>query len=218
MKTSRELRDQRIDLGHRLLSFNWLVAGYAHKDWLDEWAPVLTPRQACSARLLWRASRALLLRQGLQDRYLREAADNSWLLLPREQLLATARQLGVAMLGGWVRGQLERRQVALQLQLLGEEGRAQALSFACTLKALPFAPRALWGLDLTQPSALLRVGLGGLAGLLQDPATGARERLQLGFARGMVQPLALSHAQCDEALAVIHGLTPPPLPPSEATA
>jgi hypothetical protein len=56
----------------------------------------------------------------------------------------------------------------------------------------------------TGAATTLRLGLSCLAGVLDDETTGARERLTLRFPAGMIVPLALSQAQRDEALALIH--------------
>lgn len=193
-----------LDVGRELMTLNWLPAGYAHRDWLGEWAAVVLPRREASARLLMRASRALLDRYGLRQRYLRELGDHAWLLLPHAQMARAAELLAVAMLGGWVRHRLERQQVALQQRVLGPAKRSRALDFASTLRALPFPASGQWPVPMDGPQALFRLGASALAGMLDDESSGARERFTMRFAKGAIMPVTLAAAQRDEALAVIH--------------
>jgi hypothetical protein len=57
---------------------------------------------------------------------------------------------------------------------------------------------------LTGPASVCRLGVSGLAALLDDPRTGARERFTLRFPHGWVVPVVLSIQQQDEALALLH--------------
>lgn len=194
-----------LDVGRRLIAFNWLCAAYAHRDWLGDWATVLEPREQASLRLIRRGSLVLLEQHGLQNRYLREVGSQFWLLEPRDTIGRLATLLGVAMLGGWVRHRLERHEVARQLKVLGRDKRQQALQRALELRALPFGPGpcGTWPVETHGPGALFRLGVSCLAAMADDASSGARERFTLRFARGTVVPLALTPAQRDEALAVV---------------
>jgi hypothetical protein len=197
--------EKRLDVGRRLMAFNWWTAGYAHRDWLGPWADILEPRERVGVRLMRRASIVLLNRYNLRERYVRDLGKNNWLLQPEPVLVRIANDLGVAMSGGWVQRRLEREAVALQLRVLGAERRKLALAHAQALRALPFAPDATgWPVPMTGAASALRLGLSGLAALLDDEHSGARERFTLRFGYGMVSPLVLSPAQRDEALALIH--------------
>ncbi len=201
------------DLGRQLMSFNWLVAGYAHPAWLGPWAELLVPRERASPRLLRRASFALLAQHGLQQRHVRDLGRHTWLLEPYARLLRMAEVLGTAMLGGWVRQRLERQQVAQQLQVLGPLRREQALQWAQTLKALPFPAAATgWPVPLTGPSAVYRLGASALVALPAEAHSGAGERTAMRFPYGAVVPLLLGPAQLDEALALVHGVLAEPEP------
>jgi YOP proteins translocation protein K (YscK) len=195
-----------LDVSRRLMAFNWMTAAYAHRDWLGPWADILEPRQQAGLRMMRRASIVLLNRYALQDRYVRDIGQHGWLLQPHPVLMRIATDLGVAMLGGWVMHRLERQEVALQVKVLGLEGRKAALAHAKTLRALPFAPgKGSWPVAPTGAATTLRLGLSALAAVLDDESTGARERLTLRFPAGMITPLVLTQAQRDEALALIHG-------------
>ena len=197
-------RDAKPDVGRRMMAFNWLPAAYAHTDWLGHWAEALGPRGAISMRVLQRASVALLERYDLRARYLREVGPHGWLLQSHRDVSAIAAVLGTAMLGGWVRGRLERREVAAQQAVLGVQGRQQALRHAHELRALPFtADAAGWPVATDGPDALGRLGISCLAALLDDATDGARERFTLRFAQGTVSALDLTKAQRAEALALI---------------
>lgn len=192
-----------IDVGRRLLAFNWLPAGYAHRDWLGPWGELMTPRGDVSLRLVRRVSLVLIDRLGLRDRYVKEVRDESWLLEPHERLRTVAGELGRAMLGGWVRYGVQRADVALQVKCLGAAGRRQALDHAQRLTALPFPDGQAWPVPLTGPAVPLRLGVSCLATLLESERTGARERFLLRFPSATSVPLALSTRQRDEALAIV---------------
>jgi YOP proteins translocation protein K (YscK) len=194
-----------LDVGRRLMAFNWMTAGYAHRDWLGPWADILEPRHKAGLRMVRRASIVLLNRYQLRDRYVRDIGKHGWLLQPHNVLVKIANDLGTAMCGGWVLHRLERQEVALQLRVLGADGRKVALERARALRALPFAPnKAGWPVAATGASTTLRLGLSCLAAVLDDETSGARERLTLRFPAGMVVPLQLTAPQRDEALALIH--------------
>lgn len=199
-------RDSSLDVGRGLLAFNWLPAAYAHRDWLGPWGALLEPREAAGMRLVRRASGVLLDRYDLRDRYVRDLGRHGWLLQPHATIRRMGTELGIAMLGGWVQRSLERREVGLQLRVLGPALRQRALDQARHLRALPFAGDRgpTWGLTLTGQASLFRLGLSCLASLLNDPATGARERFALRFSPGLIVPLEVAAAQQDEALALIH--------------
>ena len=194
-----------LDVGRRLMAFNWLTAGYAHRDWLGPWSDILEPRRDASLRLIRRASIVLLDRYDLRERYVRDVGGHSWLLQPHDQLVRVADLLGTAMLGGWVKSRLERQEVAQQVRVLGVERRKHALEYAQTLRALPY-PGALgaWPVPLTGSTAVFRLGVSCMSALLDDVQSGARERYTLRFAAGMVTPLILTPTQRDESLALIH--------------
>lgn len=194
-----------LEQAGRLMAFNWLVAAHAHSAWLGPWAPLLEPRSAVDLRLLRRASTALLARHGLQNKYLAQVAEHGWLLVPPDSLYPVAEELGVAMLGGWVRSNLERTQVAQQLRLLRPAQRTAAMAYANTLKALPFCTEPDgWPVSRLEPSAVFELGVACLAALLTDARTGSRERFLMRFAPGVVAPLSLTPAQREEALALIN--------------
>ena len=194
-----------LDVGRRLMAFNWMTAAYAHRDWLGPWADILEPRGKAGVRMVRRASIVLLDRYQLRERYLRDLGKHGWLLQPHSTLVRIANELGTAMLGGWVHNRLERQEVAMQLKVLGADGRKTALERARSLRTLPFSPsRDGWPVEMTGPSSLMRLGLSCLAGLLDDETSGARERLTLRFPAGLIVPLPLSNPQRDEALALIH--------------
>lgn len=194
-----------LDLGRRLMAFNWLAAGYAHRDWLGPWAEILEPRRQASMRLVQRASVKLLDRMGLRERYVRELHDDAWIIEPRERVSLIAHELGTAMLGGWVRHRIERVEVALQLKVLGTHGRQSALRYGQRLGALPYPLTGAWRTPLSGPSALLRLGVSCLAALLESEKSGARERFLLRFPADTACALVLSPRQRDEALSIIHG-------------
>lgn len=194
-----------VDVGRRLMAFNWLTAGYAHRDWLGPWADLLDPQTSPSLRMLRRVSLVLLERHRLMDRFVRDPGLHAWLLEPQSRLHKMADVLGTAMLGGWVRNSLQRQEVALQNKVLGPQRRAQALRWAQTLRALPSSGPSGWPVPLTGNSAVFRLGLSCLVAL-PDPGTGAAERTAMRFPIGSVVPLALSPAQRDEALALVHGV------------
>lgn len=212
-----------LELAGHLMVFNWLLAAYAHADWLGPWAELLAPRDAAGMRLLRRASLALLARHDLQERFL-QAADieaHPWLLMSPQQIQPVAQELGVAMLGGWVRTRLEREQVAQQRQVLNAEQRATAMRHAAALRGLPYANEAGWPLSRLEPDAVAELGVSCMAALLDNPRSGARERFTMQFARGMVVPLALSNLQRQEATNLIASQletagAPPALAPSAA--
>jgi hypothetical protein len=117
-----------------------------------------------------------------------------------------AEALGTAMLGGWVRGSLQRQEVALQNKVLGPQRRARSLQLAQTLKALPYPGRAGWAVPLTGQAAVVRLGVSCLVSL-PEAGSGAAERTAMRFPLGTVAPLQLSEAQRDEALALLHGVS-----------
>jgi hypothetical protein len=200
-----------VDVGRQLMAFNWLVASYAHRDWLGPWADVLEPRARASLRLVRRASAVMLERHDLQQRYVRDLGRDTWLLAPYARLLRMAEVLGTAMLGGWVRQRLERQQVAQQLKVLGSERRDQALKWAQTLKALPFPDETKgWPLPLSGTAAVFRLGASALVLLPAEAASGAGERTAMRFPYGAVVPLPLRPVQLDEALALVHGVMAEP--------
>jgi hypothetical protein len=200
-----------IDVGRQLMSFNWLVASYAHRDWLGPWADLLEPRARASLRLVRRASAVMLERHDLQQRYVRDLGRDTWLLEPYARLLRMAEVLGTAMLGGWVRQRVERQQVAQQLKVLGPQRREQALQWAQTLKALPFPEEASgWPLPLSGTAAVFRLGASALVSLPGGAGTGAGERTAMRFPYGAVVPLPLRPVQLDEALALVHGVLAEP--------
>ncbi|MCY7314632.1 MAG: SctK family type III secretion system sorting platform protein [Rubrivivax sp.] len=205
-----------IDAGRHMMAFNWLPAAYAHADWLGRWNEVLQPREATSLRVLQRISTALLDRYGLRHRHLRDVGAHDWLLASHDTVTRLARELGTAMLGGWVRTRLERMEVGQQTLVLGAEGRRSALQHALLLRALPFAPTnnsastgsaphspAAWGQTVLDVHTAVRLGLSGMAALLDDRSTGARERFTLRFASGVISPLTLDGKRRDEAQQVI---------------
>lgn len=205
---AHELSAAALEHNGRLMTFNWLVAAYAHPDWLGSWARMLEPRDGVSVRLLRRASAALLESHGLNQRYLKQADEHAWLLLPPTSIEPVAQALGVAMLGGWVRNGLEREQVLQQLQVLGPEQRAVAMNHAASLQALPYPSSGEgWPMARLEPSSVFALGVSCLAALLTDHGSGSRERFLMRFAKSLVVPLELNEAQHDEALGLIQGLT-----------
>lgn len=194
-----------LDVSRRLMAFNWMTAGYAHRDWLGPWADILEPRSRAGLRMVRRASIVLLERYQLRERYVRDIGSNGWLLQPHGVVTRIANEIGCAMLGGWVLHRLERTEVALQLRVLGAEGRKAALERAHSMRALPFAPtKAGWPVAPTGPTTLLRLGLSCMASLLDDEQSGARERLTMRFPSGLIVPITLDQKQRDEAIALIH--------------
>lgn len=184
--------------------FNWLLASYAHVDWLGPWTRLLEARDAVDMRLLRRVSLALVEHHGLQHRYLHTAQEFPWVLLPLTEVLPLAQELGVAMLGGWVRTHLEREHVAEQRQVLTAEQRTSAMRHATLLKALPYPHHPLgWPLVRLDPEAVIELGVSCMAAVLDDSSTGSRERFSMRFARGLVVPVALTKAQRTEALEVM---------------
>jgi hypothetical protein len=200
-----------IDVGRHMMAFNWLPAAYAHADWLGRWNEVLQPREATSLRVLQRISTALLDRYGLRQRHVRDVGAHDWLLASHDTVTRLARELGTAMLGGWVRTRLERQEVAQQALVLGAEGRRSALAHALLLRALPLPPLGgaalhgplAWGQTVIDTHTAVRLGLSGMAALLDDRSTGARERFTLRFASGVISPLTLDAQRRDEAQQVI---------------
>jgi len=186
------------------MAFNWSPAGYAHSDWLGSWAPLLEPREKADMRLLRHASMDLLGRHGLRQRYMRSSGELAWLLLPPARLEPVARELAVAMLGGWVRNGLTREEVAQQLHVLGPDGRAAAMRYAASLQALPYpADGVRWPMTSPEPASVVELGWSCMAALLTDEETGARARFLMRFPRGVVAPLELNDPQRSEALHLI---------------
>jgi hypothetical protein len=193
-----------IDVGRRMMAFNWLPAGYAHTDWLGGWADVLGDRGAVSMRTIQRASVMLLTRYDLRQRYLRDVGRHPWLLYPQQHVNIIAKGLGTAMLGDWVKTRLERAEVSLQHLVLGTLGRQEALRYAHELKALPKMTReSFWPEAPAKRDAVTHLGLSCMASLLDDVNAGARERFTLRFAYGTFIDLRLSPPQTKEAAAVI---------------
>lgn len=201
-----------LEQASRAMVFNWLPAAHAHRDWLGPWADLLEPRDRASMVLLRRASQVLLDRHGLRQRYLRASTDHAWLLEPEPVIRLAAQELGVAMLGGWVRHSLERAEVARQLLVLGSTHRARAMAHASTLQALPYPSgnatlgalsEARWPITLSGPEAVFQLGVSCLAALLSDESSGARERFVMRFSQGAVVPLQLDGAQRKEAQGLI---------------
>ena len=201
-------RDSTLDVGRGLLAFNWLPAAYAHRDWLGAWGELLEPRDTVDVRLVRRVSGVLLDRYDLRERYVRDLGSHGWLVQPHVTIRRVATELGTAMLGGWVRRSLERREVALQLRVLGPALRQRALEHAQHLRALPFGGSRgpTWGFPMTGQASIFRLGLSCLSALLTNPASGARERFTMRFSHGLIVSLELTTAQQDEALAVIHAV------------
>jgi len=190
------------------MAFNWLVAAYAHPDWLGTWARLLEPRDGVSVRLLRRASAALLESHDLTQRYLKQAEEHAWLLVPTASIQPVAQALCVAMLGGWVRNGLEREQVMQQLQVLGPEQRAVAMNHAASLQALPYPETDDgWPMNRFEPSSVLGLGVSCMAVLLTDHDSGSRERFVMRFAKHLIVPLGLNAAQRAEALGLVRDLT-----------
>lgn len=194
-------RPPRLDLDAGLMVFNWLPGLYAHRDWLGPWGPLLEPRERAGRRIVQGASRMLIDKHGLQGRHLRELGRHAWLLVRNDVLRRIAERLGTAMLGGWVRNRLERQAVRLQLQVLGEAGRRQALADAGTLRALPFfnLEPGTWPPAQDPARTCMLLGTCCLATLLDDPDSGALQRFLLRFPLAAVTPLALSAPQREEA-------------------
>jgi YOP proteins translocation protein K (YscK) len=201
------LLEPKLDVGRQMMAFNWLPAAYAHADWLGPWAELLRERNRVSTRILQRASVALIDRYDLRTRYVRDAGANHWLLQSHLTVMAIANAVGTAMLGGWVRGRLERREVEQQQKVLGTAGRQGALRYAHELNSLPFAPSSGgWPVELTSPESLVKLGISCMVALLTDPADGARERFTLRFSHGYITPLELTMRQRDEATSLIHNV------------
>ncbi len=211
-------RDSALDVGRGLLAFNWLPAAYAHRDGLGPWSELLEPRDTAGVRLVRRVSGVLLDRYALRERYVRDLGSHGWLLQPHGTIRRVGTDLGAAMLGGWVQGSLERREVALQQRVMGQALRQRALEHAQHLRALPFGGKRgpTWGQPLTGQSSIFRLGLSCLSALLNDPRSGARERFTMRFPSGLITPLELTIAQQDEALAVIHAALDEPRAHQEA--
>jgi YOP proteins translocation protein K (YscK) len=209
MHAARSIRaeshsEPNLDVGRRMMAFNWLPAAYAHADWLGPWAELLRHRDAVSTRILQRASVALIDRYDLRARYVRDAGSNHWLLHSHLAVTSIASALGTAMLGGWVRGRLERREVEQQQAVLGTAGRQEALRYSHELQALPFAPTAAgWPVSPSSPESVVKLGISCLVSLLNDSTDGARERFTLRFAHGHVTPLTLTTRQRDDAATLI---------------
>ncbi len=204
-RRTHALSAQALDQAGRLMLFNWLLAAYAHPDWLGPWAELLAPSDNADMRLLRRASLALLARHDLQERFLRKAdvEAHPWLLVSAKRLQPVAQELGVAMLGGWVRTRLEREHVAQQRLVLDTQQRRAAMHHAASLRALPYAEGSGWPLSRLEPGAVPELGLSCMAALLDDPHSGARERFTMQFARGVIVPLALNEVQRREATTLI---------------
>ena len=204
-----------LEQAYRAMVFNWLPAAHAHRDWLGPWADLLEPRERASLSLLRRASQVLLDRHGLRQRYLRNDADHTWLLESEVTIRRLAQELGVAMLGAWVRHSLERAEVVRQLLVLGPAGRKRAMAYATALRALPYptypssdaAPFGVnderWPIALSGPESVGQLGASCLAALLTDESSGAKARFVMRFPQGMVVPLQLNSAQQREAQGLI---------------
>lgn len=191
-----------------LMTFNWLVASYAHRDWLPgPWADLLEPRGQAGMALLRRASLVLMDRHHLRDRFLARADECPWMLLPADAVRPIADELGLAMLGGWVRGGLEREQVAQQVRVLGAERRQRALQYAARLTSLPDPEHGdRWPIELLGPASVVELGISCMAALLEGDAgtqpgrdSGAQERFAMRFPRGLIVPLRLTLTQREEA-------------------
>jgi hypothetical protein len=186
----------------RLMVFNWLVASYAHRDWLGSWAELMGSH--VEVRLLRRASEALLKKHNLMQRYLRQTDEwQAWLLLPANVLEPALKTLGVAMLGGWVRNHLEREQVAQQLRVLGPQQRAAAMGYASSLKALPYPQGKGWPVEHMAPPLVHALGVSCLAALLNHD-DGSKERFLMRFAPNSVTAIELTTAQKSEALTLLN--------------
>ena len=210
--------EPKLDVGRRMMAFNWLPAAYAHADWLGPWAELLRERDAVSTRILQRASVALIDRYDLRVRYVRDAGANNWLMHSHLTVTAIASALGTAMLGGWVRGRLERREVEQQQAVLGTAGRQDALRYSHEFEALPFAKSSSgWPVPLSSPESVVKLGLSCLVSLLSDSTDGARERFTLRFAHGHVTPLTLTPRQREEAAALIDAVESAPTLAAEVT-
>jgi len=202
--TAHVLSAPALEQNSRLMAFNWSIATYAHRDWLGSWAPLLEPRDKADMRLLRRASMDLLDRHGLRQRYLRSDDARGWVLLPLTRLEPVARELAVAMLGGWVRNGLTREDVAQQLHVLGPEGRAAAMRYAGALQALPYPADGIrWPMASLQPASVIDLGWSCMAALLPEVETGARERFLMRFPQDFAPPLELDDAQRREALNLV---------------
>ena len=203
--------EPKLDVGRRMMAFNWLPAAYAHADWLGPWAELLRERDAVSTRILQRASVALIDRYDLRVRYVRDAGANHWLMHSHLTVTAIANALGTAMLGGWVRGRLERREVEQQQAVLGTAGRQDALRYSHEFQALPFPKTSSgWPVPLSSPESVVKLGLSCLVSLLTDSTDGARERFTLRFAHGHVTPLTLTTRQREEAATLIDAVESAP--------
>lgn len=185
-----------------LLVFNWLPAAYAHEAWLDDTLCDGRAQGRLSRRALCRASASLLQRQGVATRHPAGLQDRRWLLLSDALLRELALELGVAMLGGWVRDGLQREQVAHQRRVLSPAQRAQALVHAGRMRWLPF-PATPWPLAADEAGAVLALGASCLAVLLAQRDDGAAPRLALRFAPGTLLPLTLDDGQRAEAAGLV---------------
>jgi hypothetical protein len=213
MKIARPIESHTLSIKalheqDQLMSFNWMVACYAHADWLGSWAVAQAACGQTGLRVWRQASLALLKRHGLMQRYLSTVGSNAWLFLAPAGLQSVAQRLGVAMLGGWVRNTVEHDVVALQLNMLGALQRQVAMADALSLNALPFSCAGQgWPLKSTDPDGLVALGFSCLAGLLKPNTNGAHERFLMRFAKNSVAPLPLSTAQKAEALNLIQAHT-----------
>jgi YOP proteins translocation protein K (YscK) len=171
-----------LDVGRRMMAFNWLPAAYAHPDWLGPWAEILGQRDTISTRVIQRASLVMLERYDLRVRYLRDVGTRSWLLKSHRMMMLIASELGTAMLGGWVRSRIERQEVSRQFEVLGGAGRQDALRYTHEMHALPFCQDpGGWAVPLIGPQSVTKLGISCLAALLDDDSDGARERFTLRF-------------------------------------
>jgi hypothetical protein len=115
-----------------------------------------------------------------------------------------AQDLGLAMLGGWVRNSLEREQVAQQLHVMSPQQRATAMQYALSLQTLPYPTSDHgWPLSQLEPSSIFQLGVSCMAALLTDESSGSKERFAMRFPRALVVPLELSDAQRQEALHLV---------------
>ena len=210
--SSHALSPMQLNAQRQLMSFNWMVAARAHPDWLGVWVDPLASRGRTDRRLLQRISQALLERHGLMDRYLLDADQHPWLFWSPEPLQLMAQELGVAMLGGWVRDALEREQVLQQRRVLTADQRDMALRYANALRGLPFpADPGGWPVPLSGAASLFELGMSCLAALLQDEqgldSDGTHGRFLMRFACGQIVPLVLTLDQREEARALVGQLS-----------
>ncbi len=204
MNAPAAVEGKTLDLSAELIAFNWLPAAYAHPDWLAEWAPLLTPRSEVSVRLAQHVSRALLDRYDLRSRFVGDVGQHGWLMQPHSVVMRLADDLGLAMLGGWVRLALERREVERQVAILGPQRRNTALQYGCALRALPYPAERNWPMMPHDSDTVVKLGLSCMLALLDAPVTGARERFCLRFPRDTFCDIVLSNAAKSEAMGVIH--------------